>query len=288
MISLFGGTGFLGRTFTRDSTLPWKLIPRESDEAESREILWLISTTHNYHVFSNPLLDAETNIIRMLQTLRTLKPGSTFNLISSWFVYGSCPLPASETMPCDPRGFYSITKRCAEQLLVSYCTTHGISWRILRLANLYGPDDRGAGPMKNALTHMIGELAANRDISLYWGGDSYRDYLHVTDAVSAIDKVLRSCPLNTVINVGSGRAYRFGNLMSLARNLLGSHSQILSREPSSFHEQVQVRNFWMNVDKIKALGFAPKVSIEKGLEELCAYVRHNHNIQSAAPSSVMP
>ena len=272
VISLFGGSGFLGTHWRNLTQHEHTVIPREQLEPASHDSLYMISTTNNYHVFDAVTLDAETNIIRLLKTLRAVKQPHTFNFISSWFVYGKCNLPASEETPCDPRGFYSITKRAAEQLLISYCETHGISWRILRLANLYGPGDKFSAK-KNALTHLIGELAANRDISIYWGGKSFRDYMHVTDAVRAIDLCLAKAPMNKIINVGTGMRQQFGDLMDEAKEILGSSSKITAREPTEFHTKIQTRDFWLDVSQLTDLGFHPQVSMRQGLEELCQLAR---------------
>ncbi len=271
MISVFGGAGFIGQNFNIHSTLSHLLMPRNALKPSSVESLWLISTTHNYHVFDDPMLDIKTNLLRLMDTLKELKPGDRFNFVSSWFVYGKTESPAKEESHCDPKGFYSITKRAAEQLLISYCETHKINWRIFRLSNIYGPGDKFS-EKKNALTHMIGELKANKPISLYWGGKAARDYLHVRDLIKALDLCLVRAPDNTIINIGSGQSYEFGNLMNTAKTILGSTSVITSRDPPEFHQQVQVRDFYMDTTKIKSLGFIPEVSIHEGLKELCSLV----------------
>ncbi len=269
MISVFGGTGFIGKNYQKHTTVNHLLMPRNDLIPLSDESLWFISTTNNYHVFDDPLLDIKTNLLRLVDTLKELKPGHTFNFVSSWFVYGKTTQPASEDSYCDPKGFYSITKRAAEQLLISYCDTHKINWRIFRLSNIYGPGDKFS-EKKNALTHMIGELKANRPISLYWGGKASRDYLHVKDLVAAIDICLTKAPPNIIINIGSGHSYEFGNLINTAKKILNSTSEITAREPSEFHQQIQVRDFYMNTEKINKLGFEPKISIHLGIKQLCS------------------
>ena len=61
-------------------------------------------------------------------------------------------LPVNESQPCDPKGFYSITKKCAEDLLISFCNTFGVKYRIIRLCNVMGKGDKGASSKKNAIT----------------------------------------------------------------------------------------------------------------------------------------
>ncbi len=140
-VSVFGATGFIGGRYCKTFPNSVIKIPRESNVAMSNKILYFISTTTNYNIFDNPFLDIETNLIKLISVLEENKdkPNLEFNFISSWFVYGEQEeLPAKETSHCDPRGFYSITKRAAEQLLVSYCETFNINYRILRLCNVIG------------------------------------------------------------------------------------------------------------------------------------------------------
>ncbi len=177
------GAGFVGGRYAK---LAKDVIvnDRTDYEIKSNEVLYFISTIDNYNVFTNPYIDIETNLTTLIKTLESCKDKDvTFNFISSWFVYGNVDLPAKESAYCDPKGFYSITKRTAEQLLISYCETFNIKYRILRLANVLGESDHKVSKKKNALQYMINELKAGNTVSLYDGGEAYRDYIYVDDAL---------------------------------------------------------------------------------------------------------
>lgn len=246
-------------------------MPREHRRPPTDDLLYLISTVHNYHIFNDVHRDIDTNLSVLVDVLTAWKERSiigVFNFISSWFVYGDVPMPATEDGPCKPRGFYSVTKLAAEGLVQSYCETFGLKYRILRLCGVYGPGDKPS-KQKNALQWLIGELAAGRPIELYNGGNFTRDYLHVSDVVRAIDLCIDAAPTNTIINVGSGNAYRFADLIGMAAEHLGAKSLVGSCDPPDFHKAVQVANFSMDVSRLRGLGFVPQVSIEEGIEELC-------------------
>jgi nucleoside-diphosphate-sugar epimerase len=268
--SLFGGTGFVGGCFAQLFQDKSKLIDRESRTPETNDIIYFISTTHNYHVFEDVHKDIDTNLTVLVDVLKNLKPGeSTFNFISSWFVYGEGNLPVNEESPCHPKGFYSITKRCAEQLVESYCKTFGINYRILRLCNVYGRGDLGASKKKNALQFLVDKLKNNEAIDLYHNGEFYRDYMHVTDVAKAIATVCEKGELNSVYNIGSGQKILFKDVIDIAYKTTESKSQINVIQPPEFHKTVQVKDFYMSTDKLFTLGFSPEVSIQKGIEELC-------------------
>jgi nucleoside-diphosphate-sugar epimerase len=269
-ISVFGGTGFIGSAFLRGTKHNGQLVSREQRDPPTNTVLYFISTVDNYNVFTDLTLDINTNLITLMETLRHCqREGMCFNFISSWFVYGSHEsLPVPETAVCDPRGFYSITKRTAEQLLISWCTTFGVNYRILRLGNIYGPGDNKVSKRKNAIQHMVQEIQDHRPVQLYEGGVVCRDLLYIDDAVRAIDLVLEQGEYNTIYNVGSGEPTLLRDVIDTAVLLTNSRSPIENIHTPAFHQQIQARDFWLDTTKLQALGFKPRVSLAEGLATL--------------------
>jgi len=273
MLYVYGGAGFVGRNLIKRTSYDAVPIPRNQYSVQSSktdDILYLISTVHNYHIHSDIHKDVDVNLTTFLTVLDNARKNGcrTFNFISSWFVYGDCELPATETTYCNPKGFYSITKRTAEQLLISYCETFNINYRILRLCNVYGEDDDKVSIQRNAMQFLIKELIAGNDIKLYDGGSTIRDYMHVDDVADAIDICLKYAPINTVVNIGSGRKIFFKDIMRQAKEISGSKANILSMEPTDFHKVSGVKDFYMDTTVLKSLGFKQKISIHDGITRL--------------------
>ena len=127
MISVYGSSGFVGSRFC--NLYPDFVLKqgREERKPRSKDILYLISTVDNYNIHSNITLDVETNLKVLCEVLDHCRDNEiTFNFVSSWFVYGESDLPAKEDYHCNPTGFYSITKKAAEDLLISFCKTYDI------------------------------------------------------------------------------------------------------------------------------------------------------------------
>lgn len=279
-LSIYGHTGFVGSEFVRkygELENLW-LVPRWSRRPNpyvTSDMLYLISTTHNYHVFDDPTLDVKTNLLVLTETLDSWKrnnPDGVFNFVSSWFVYGKTAKhlhTTPEYAPCIPTGFYSITKYCAEQLIQSFCETHGLKYRILRLCNILGPGDKGVSKQKNALQYLINEMKENRPIEIYGDGKFERTYMDVRDCVRAIRLVMLDGELNSIYNIGVEPSQRFIDLIRYAHNLLESESEIKFIEPKQFHKQVQTVNFAMDCSKLRDLGFYPEYSILTTIERLC-------------------
>jgi len=268
-IDLFGGTGFVGSNFARLYPKSTYVHPREDDLPIHKEVLYMISTTHNYNVFDDIYKDVNTNLIKTLKVLSNCKNKDfVFNYISTWFVYGETEMPAKETSLCNSRGFYSITKKCAEDLVISYCKTFNLPYRILRLCNVYGPTDKGVSKQKNALQYLIKEIKNNNDINLYYDGDFTRDYMHVDDICRAIYLCLEKSDHNQIINIGSGVAQNFKEIIDFAIAESNSSSKTSPIEAADFHKLVQVKDMVMDVSKLKELGFCQSIPIQDGIKQL--------------------
>ena len=168
-ISVFGGTGFVGSEFCRQNAHSI-LVDRNSHTPKSLDVLYFISTVDNYNVYKDPLLDINTNLIKLVEVLEECKKSNvkTFNFVSSWFVYGmKNELPVKESDHCDPMGVYSITKHAAEKLIQSYCQTFEMDYRILRLGNVIGESATKVSLQRNALQQIIKDLIAGDKVRLY-------------------------------------------------------------------------------------------------------------------------
>ena len=271
-LSVFGGTGFIGSHFTSMYDESVHLEDREENTPTYDELVYFISTTHNYNVLDDLHLDVETNLTKLLNVLAECKERNcVFNFVSSWFVYGDTFLPAKEESSCKPKGFYSITKLCAEQLLVSFCETFNIKYRILRLGNVYGGEDNYSAK-KNALQYLINELRENRDIKLYHGGEVLRDFVHVEDVCRAIMYCVENSPVNQIINIGANvPPVPMKIIMKSAKTYMNSTSELESITPTEFHQIVQVKDMWLDSTKLATLGFEWKHHILSDIEELCNY-----------------
>lgn len=270
-ISVYGGTGFIGTRFCEKYPGYIVKIPRESNVPKSRNILYLISTVHNYNVFDDLKLDINTNLIKLMDVLKHYRHDTVFNFVSSWFVYGKTDLPAHENSICHPAGFYSITKKCAEDMLVSFCKTFNVKYRILRLCNVYGPNPGIVSSKRNALQFLIEKLRRDEEISLYYEGKFTRDYMHVDDVCDAIFSVIDNVSTeNQIINICSGNKYVFGDLIEYCKNLLGSKSNIVYLIGGSvFHDVVQVKDMHMDNSKLRSIGFKEHIDIWNGLKQIC-------------------
>ena len=269
-ISLFGN-GFIGSKFKELYDKEVYVQEREDRCPLVNDVVYTISTIHNYNVHDKITLDVETNLKVLCEVLRFCRSESiTFNFVSSWFVYGKGgDVPAREDSPCNPTGFYSITKKCAEDLIISFAQTTGMKYRILRLCNVMGSGDKKASRKKNAMQWMINELVEHRDVKMYDNGSHIRDVMHVSDVCRAIKLVMDKGEVNEIYNIGSGEPTRVSEIVELAKHFTRSRGKIISIDPPEFHNNVQTQHFWLDTTKLKRLGFAQHITNEFIVKDLC-------------------
>lgn len=259
-VSVFGATGFIGSRFCE--LYGGVKIPRDQKVPETDNILYCISTTTNHNIYEDLHVDINTNLNVLMNVLDNCRSENiTFNFVSSGFVYGPEVINASEEDYCNPTGFYSITKRTAEQMLITFCKTFGIKYRIFRLANVYGKD-KNCSFKKNVLGYIINRLKNNEDVDLYNYGRFKRDFIFVDDVCDAFYQLMNNSETNQVYNVGTGIVTEFRDAVEYSKNILLSQSKI-----NYLHHSAP--DYYLNVDKIKNLGFNAKISLENGLKNIC-------------------
>lgn len=275
--TVYGGHGFVLGEFCRKFKDEVIRLEKEDKEPKTPNIIYGISTTDNYNVFDNSKLDIETNLIVLMEVLdacqEKYKNKFEFIFISSWFVYGASPssekFPLIEEAYCNPRGFYSITKRAAEQLLISYCETFGIKYKILRLANVIGSNDEKVSKKKNALQFLLKRVVMNENVELYDNGKFYRDYIDVRDCATAIKLCAESDLPHKLYNISNGKSYLFRDLIEFAISYSKSKSNIWDKlDKPEFHSVVQSKDVFLDNEKLKETGYLPKFTIWETIQKI--------------------
>lgn len=113
--------------------------------------------------------------------------------ISSTAVYGSREFADEET-EMNPETTYSTCKAFAELLLAEICDCEKLA--ILRLSNLYGPDQE-----KGLFSYLRRSFKGDRRLEFDNPGSLLRYYLHVEDCVGIIDQLVSFEGIQGVFNI---------------------------------------------------------------------------------------
>jgi UDP-glucose 4-epimerase len=188
------------------------------------------------------------------------RPLQRFVYASSSSVYGDhVSIPMREDALPQPVSPYGVTKLAAEQLCHLYAVNHGVPATSVRYFTVYGPRQRP----DMAFNRFIRAALTGQPITLYGDGEQTRDFTYVTDAVAAtVAAGTRGVPARAY-NIGGGSRVSINQVLDIIGRIAGQPLTV-HREPSA---KGDMRDTFADTTLARAdLGFAPAVSLEKGLE----------------------
>lgn len=188
-----------------------------------------------------------------------------FHQISTDEVYGSLTLtdPAfSESHPLSPNNPYSASKAAADLLVRSYHKTYGLNAVITRCSNNFGPNQDDT----KLIPRFIKKLKAGEKVPLYGNGLQRRDWLHVSDHVSAIDLVFNKGRAGEVYNVGSDHDLSNLEVVKILLTNTGQNEDMIEyvtdRLGHDFRYAIDARKI------CSELGWVPNVIFTEGIKAL--------------------
>ena len=188
------------------------------------------------------------------------RPIQKFVYASSSSLYGDArTIPVAEDALPRPLSPYGVTKLAAEHLCQLYWANHRVPTTSVRYFTVYGPRQRP----DMAFNRFITAALSNQPITIYGDGSQTRDFTFVSDAVAAtIAAGDRGVP-GRAYNVGGGSRVSVQHVLDILERLTG-HPLKISRESA---QKGDVRDTFADTSLARTdLGFAPKVSLEQGLE----------------------
>ena len=171
--------------------------------------------------------------------------------------------------PIGPRSCYDEGKRCAETLFFDYHRQLGLSIKVARIFNTYGPrmhPDDG-----RVVSNFIMQALEGRPISLYGDGRQTRSFCYVDDMIDAL-VLLMATPAEVTgpINIGNPNELSVKALAELVVEKVGSGSEIVF-EPLPTDDPKQRQP---DIGRARSiLGWEPRVPLSDGLERTIAYFR---------------
>ncbi len=188
--------------------------------------------------------------------------------VSTDEVYGSTLDSFAEADSLSPSSPYSASKAAGDLLVHAYRVTYGIDVLVTRSSNNYGPRQHPEKMIPLFITNAL----QGKGLPVYGDGENVRDWLFVEDNCDAIALVLTKGSKGEIYNVGSGSELR--NITVAKRILATLHkpeSLINFVEDRLGHD----RRYSLNCEKIRQLGWAPKVKFETGLKRTIDWYRQN-------------
>ena len=172
--------------------------------------------------------------------------------------YGNNPHPNVETQPDDCLNPYSVTKIAGEKLCKMYTDLFGMKTVTFRYFNVYGDRAPRTGQYSPVIGIFFRQRDAGEDLTIVGDGEQRRDFVHVSDVVSAN----LAAAFNDVDDEHYGEVYNVGSGKNYSVNEIASW---ISDKQVHLPERVgEVRVSLANIDKIKnVFGWEPKVDLEE-------------------------
>jgi GDP-L-fucose synthase len=239
-----------------------------------------IMANSNYKAdFLTENLQIQTNLIQQ---------SYNFGVKKLLFLGSSCIYPKFATQPItedqlmtgplEPTNdAYAIAKIAGIMMCQAYRQQHGFNAISLMPTNLYGPNDNFNLETSHVLPAMIAKFDAALDHSKYWevklwgDGSAMREFLHVDDLAEACYVCMEKYDESGHINVGTGEDTTIKELAETVADVVGYDRYINwdTTKPNGTPRKV------LNVEKIKSLGWKPKIGLREGIESTYQWYKEN-------------
>lgn len=183
------------------------------------------------------------------------------------------------TGPLEPTNeWYAIAKIAGIKLAQAYRRQFGADYISAMPTNLYGPGDNFDLNSSHVIPALIrkaheAKLARAESFQIWGTGAAKREFLHVDDCADALVLLMRTYNGYEHVNVGSGEEISIGEVAQLIADQIGFQGAITTdpTKPDGTPRKL------MDVSRLKAMGWAPRISLSQGLSDTYQWYLSNHS-----------
>lgn len=223
----------------------------------------------------DPLLDAHVNVIGGLHLLEAAREAGVKRFVfasTGGALYGEVPdgRAADEGRPLQPKSPYGAGKAAFELYLDVYRQNFGLSYTVLRYANVYGPRQDPFGEA-GVVAIFTSRLLRGEPVTLFArknpGDDGcVRDYVYVGDVVAA-NLLAAEAELDGAFNVGTGVGTTTRQVLAAIEAALGRSAEIMPAPPRPGDLERSV----VDASALRRAGWRPAVSFDEGIRRTVAW-----------------
>ncbi|MDE5802948.1 MAG: NAD-dependent epimerase/dehydratase family protein [Lachnospiraceae bacterium] len=189
----------------------------------------LISTTCPTNSNRNMAVEMEENLISTIRFLDACVSAGIPKVVflsSGGTVYGKKHTGlCREEEEAFPITVYGMQKLSIEKALYLYRQMYGMDYRIIRLANPYGPYQKPNG-IQGAVTTFTWRAIHKEPIQVYGDGSVVRDYIYIDDAIDGIVRIAECQGKHRLYNLGSGRGHSIKEVIEMIAEVLGELPEV--------------------------------------------------------------
>lgn len=227
------------------------------------------------HSIRDPGPFIQSNIVGTYKLLEEARKSEQLKVqiqISTDEVYGSIVKGAymedAELRPANP---YSSTKACADMLSIAYHNTYGVPIIITRTENVMGPFQH---PQK-AIPTFVRKALNDEPLPIYGDGSHVRQWLYVEDNCRALMLLLEKGKVGDIYHIASNQELTNLELAKMILHILDKTESLITFIDDSTIRPGHDKRYAISSDKIRALGWKPKYTLEEGIEKVVNWYKEN-------------
>jgi UDP-glucose 4-epimerase len=196
------------------------------------------------------------------------RSGARVVYASSSSLYNGLLPPHREDMTIQVADYYTEARLAMERMAELYRKLYGVSSIGMRFFSVYGPKETAKKQYANMVTQFLWEMRGGKAPLIFGDGTQTRDFTYVKDVVQALRQGMNS-DYHGILNVGTGRAYSFNEVIEILNKNMG-----MSVKPQYMENPIKnyVQHTLSDTSKAeKILGFKSKYSLENGVKELLRF-----------------
>ncbi len=224
--------------------------------------------TSNVEFLRDPVRCFKVNCIGLVNVLEACRKSNVKRVvfISSSSVYGDTTGASREDeIIKDTGNMYATSKIVGERIFNSYVANGYIKGPVIRYFNVYGVGENDKGDYKSIISLFLEAIKRDGGVKVYGDGSQRRDFIHVTDAAEITLRLAEE--YDGLFNVGTGSPISWNEILAIFKKKgLKFGVENVPNPLKSY--QLFTR---ADIKKIKSLGLAPKMPMEKGMDELIEF-----------------
>jgi len=182
-------------------------------------------------------------------------------------------LKEPDAYPAQPEDGYGWEKLFSERMCRHFSEDFGITTRVGRYHNVYGPlgtYDGGREKAPAAICRKVIEakLSGSHEIEIWGDGEQTRSFMYIDDCLKGTQMLMAS-DVSEPINIGSDELVTINQLVDIAERFAGI--KLTRRYLLDAPKGVRGRNS-DNTLILERLGWAPEISLEEGLEKTYRWI----------------
>lgn len=235
-------------------------------------VIHLAADTRVMDSIENPDFNFDVNVMGTYNLLRAARSARVDKFVmasTGGAIVGDVLPPVREDMVPRPISPYGASKLCAEAYCSAFAGSYGMKTVSLRFSNVFGPRSYHKG---SVVAHFFKQILNGRPLVVYGDGEQTRDFVYSQDICEGIVAALSLEKGGNAYQLGTGVETSVNTLLDKMKQCVGDGYPFeVIYHPS---RQGEILRNYADISLARHdLGYAPKTSLEEGLDKTWAWFR---------------